>query len=82
MANYIDHGIEHAKASVEDILCTLIKEKLQKVCSYVRIYILLLSGYTLVEAKHGGFDCQYAIALVKKINSLLWHCQIPYDTKF
>ena len=31
VANYIIHGIEHAKASVEDVPCTFIKEKLQKV---------------------------------------------------
>ena len=31
MANYKINGIEHAKASVEDVPCTFIKEKLQKV---------------------------------------------------
>ena len=34
VANYIIHGIEHAKASVEDVPCTFIKEKLQKVVIY------------------------------------------------
>ena len=31
VANYIVYGIEHTKASVEDVPCTLMKDKLQKV---------------------------------------------------
>lgn len=35
VANNRVYGIEHAKASVEDVSCTLMKEKSQKVCTYV-----------------------------------------------
>ena len=31
VANYIIYGIEYVKASVEDVPCTLMKDKLQKV---------------------------------------------------
>lgn len=43
VANYIVYGIEHAKASIEDVPCTMMKEKLQKVCTY--IVKCLSSGY-------------------------------------
>ena len=37
VANYIVYGIEHAKASVEDVPCPLMKEKLQKVRMYIHV---------------------------------------------